>query len=86
MYTLSKKDKQYEDIKNNPQGRSFHELKTLLERFGFNVDTGKGKGSHCPVSHEKHTDLTWTMSIKKPMKIYHAREVIKLVEEVMDRE
>ncbi|MFG3612356.1 MULTISPECIES: hypothetical protein [Rummeliibacillus] len=86
---MSKKEKLLEQIKRNPRDRDFREIKTLLERYGFIVDETLGKGSHCPVYHpkyEKDESLRWTLSKRKPMKVYHAKEAIRLVEEVICRE
>ncbi|MRG86726.1 hypothetical protein [Salinibacillus xinjiangensis] len=83
---MSKKYKLYQDLKNRKKGRSYDELVSLLRKYGFRVDESKGKGSHCPVVHEKYSDLYWTLSRKKPMGVYHVKKVVKLVEEVLDRE
>lgn len=83
---MSAKEKLFDDIKRNPKDRSFRELKSLLEKYGFVVNKNSGKGSHCPVYHPVYTDLRWTLSERKPMKAFHAKQVIELVEEVMERE
>ncbi|WP_373604621.1 type II toxin-antitoxin system HicA family toxin [Bhargavaea cecembensis] len=59
-------------------------MKSLLEKYGFIVKPGKG--SHHSVRHPVYKDLTWTLSERKPMKVFHAKEVVRLVEEVMQRE
>ena len=83
---MSKKYKLYLDLKNSKKGRKFEELVSLLRKYGFVVDERSGKGSHCPVKHEKYPDLYWTLSRKRPMSVFHVSKVVKLVEEVMDRE
>ncbi|WP_146551209.1 hypothetical protein [Rummeliibacillus sp. SL167] len=86
---MGRKEKLLDQIKKNPKDRDFRELKTLLERYGFIVDESSGKGSHCPVYHSKYKDdesLRWTLSKRKPMKVYHAKEAVRLVEEVISRE
>lgn len=73
-------------MKNNPKGRTYHEAVSLLRKYGFIVDESLGKGSHCPVFHEKIPDLYWTLSRKKPMSVFHIKKIIELVEEVMQYE
>lgn len=83
---MSAKEKLYTSIKRSPKDCSFRELKSLLEKYGFYVVKKAGRGSHCGVYHPLYKDLRWTLSEHKPMKAYHAKEAINLVEEVMDRE
>lgn len=83
---MSKVEKLYTSIKRNPKDRTFRELVSLLEKFGFCVVKKAGRGSHCAVYHPNYSDLRWTLSERKPMKAYHAKQAIHLVEEVMDRE
>lgn len=83
---LSQKEKLYQSIKRNPKGRDYRELISLLKKYGFEVDESSGKGSHCPVYHLIHHDLRWTLSRAKPMRPFHAKEAIRLVEEVIERE
>lgn len=82
---LEKNDKLYEKIKRQPKQRSYKELTTLLESYGFIISEA-GKGSHATVRHGQYSDLRWTLSRKKPMAIYHSRKVLSLVEEVMECE
>lgn len=86
MDRLSKREKLYRSIKNNKKGRTYRELVSLLKKYGFEVIESQGNGSHSPVIHNKFPDLRWTLSIDKPMGVYHAKKVIELVEEVMERE
>jgi predicted RNA binding protein YcfA (HicA-like mRNA interferase family) len=83
---LSQKEKLYVSIKRNPKGRDYRQLISLLEKYGFVVDKSSGKGSHCPVYHPVFQELRWTLSKRKPMSTFHAKEAIRLVEEVMQRE
>lgn len=66
-------------------GRDYREVVSLFRKFGFIVDESSGKGSHCQVYHEEHSDLYWTLSRKKPMSAFHVKKAIELVEEVMRR-
>lgn len=83
---MSRKEKLFDEIKRNPKDRSFRELKSLFEKYGFIVKESSGKGSHCPVYHSVYTDIRWTLSKRKPMSVFHAEEAIRLIEEAVERE
>lgn len=83
---MSSKEKLFNSIKRSPKDRTFRDLVSLLNKYGFNVVKKDGKGSHCAVYHPKFKDLRWTLSEHRPMKAYHAKEAVRLVEEVMERE
>ena len=83
---LGQKEKLLTSVKNNPKDREYRELVSLLTKYGFVVVDSQGKGSHCPVYHSIYKDLRWTLSRHKPMKTFHAKKVVSLIEEVIMRE
>lgn len=83
---MSTREKLLESIKRNPKDRSFEELVSLLRKYGFIVNESKGKGSHCPVYHSEYRELRWTISRRKPMKAYHAKKVVELIEGVINHD
>lgn len=83
---MSKKEKLLAAFKRSYKDKQFKEFVTLFKRYGFIVDESSGRGSHCPIYHPLYPDLRWTLSKRKPMSVFHAKEAIRLVEEVIERE
>ena len=77
-----------ERYRNNPKSVTFHELKSLLEAFGFEVNNYSG-GSHYSVSHPEY-DIIPTMEpntipMRKPtlLEVY-VRRSLRWIEKVIE--
>lgn len=77
--------KEYEKIKNNPKNVSKDQLISVLEFFGFIVNSGRGKGGHFMVGHEL-LDRSLPIPSNKPIKQQYVKDCIKMIEEVRENE
>jgi len=79
---MSKLQKLYERMKNNPQGNwRIEDIKKLVDAYGFEFHPPSGGGSHYKLSHPKLQDIQ-TVPFNRPVKSYYIKQIIILIEEV----
>lgn len=76
---MSRKEKLFHKIKNNPNNVSYEELTSLLRKYDCIIIDKNG--SHFGVTHEL-SDRTLTIPRHKPIKKYYIKDCIKFIEEV----
>ena len=74
---MSRKDKLFEAIKNNPKNVKFEDLKKILESLGYTA-VNRG-GSHYVFTKEDSISLT--IPYKRPVKVIYVKQVIKIIED-----
>lgn len=78
---MSKRDKLRQKLRENPIGVKYHQLETLLLRFGFSLI--RIRGSHHLFRYE---DDTFTQNISVPVHGKNVKSVyVKEVIELLDR-
>lgn len=74
---MSKKDKLFQKIKNNPKNVKFEILKKLLEECGYKgINNG---GSHWVFTKENAPSIT--IPFKKPIKVIYVKHTITILQE-----
>jgi len=74
---MSRKDKLFEAIKNNPKNVKFEDLKKILESLGYTA-VNRG-GSHYVFT--KESSISLTIPYKRPVKVIYVKQVIKIIED-----
>ncbi|GKQ42927.1 hypothetical protein RD055328_08500 [Companilactobacillus sp. RD055328] len=78
---MTRIDKAFSKMKNNPKNCSFQEIRTICEHFGCLVTPG---GSHFSISHDLiDRDLT-VPGNKNPVKFPYVKDVIKYINEIIE--
>jgi len=77
---LSKKEKEFEKIKNNPKNIKFTTIDKLLRQYGFTVRQPKGGSSHYIYKKDK---LTLTIPKHSPVREVYIKKAVQFIEEVL---
>ena len=86
---MSRREKMYEKLKNNPRNISEQEFKSALKMFGFTLNSKKGKGGHQVYRHRKIPVSIMgqrTVNFTKPMRLHIIKSLIQDIEKVMNYE
>ena len=70
-------------MQRSPAGYGDQDMKTVLVGHGFKYREGR---KHTVYQHEKHTDLTISVPRHRDLKPWVARDVVKLIETLAQRE
>ncbi|MCX8723068.1 hypothetical protein [Lactobacillus sp. B4005] len=81
---MSKIDKLYSKMKNNPKEVSFHEITTLCEHYGCTVRNESG-GSHYSIRHSK-INRTLIVANHDPIKKPYVLDVLQFIDELKEDE
>jgi len=76
---VSKAEKLFAKVGNNPQDVRFNEICKLAEAFGFKYKGGKG--SHVVYSKKGIPDIVNFQNVNGMAKPYQVRQFLKIVEE-----
>ena len=79
----SKKEKEFEKIKNNPKNIKFTTIDKLLRQYGFTVRQPKGGSSHYIYKKDK---LTLTIPKHSPVREVYIKKAFQFIEEVLKNE
>lgn len=80
---MSKKEKEFEKIKNNPKNIKFTTIDKLLRQYGFTVRQPKGGSSHYIYKKDK---LTLTIPKHNPVREVYIKKAVQFIEEVLKNE
>ncbi|MBI4709689.1 MAG: type II toxin-antitoxin system HicA family toxin [Nitrospirae bacterium] len=76
---MSKTEKLFDKVKNNPQDIRFDEICKLAEIFGFRYKGGKG--SHKVYSKKGITEILNFQNVRGKAKPYQVKQFLKIIEE-----
>jgi predicted RNA binding protein YcfA (HicA-like mRNA interferase family) len=76
---MSKLEKLFDKIKNNPHNVRFNEICKLAEAFGFKYKGGKG--SHVVYSKRDIIEIVDFQNVNGMAKPYQIRQFLKIIEE-----
>ena len=76
-------DNLLERMRQSPAGHGDEDMKTVLVGRGFRFRQG---GKHTVYQHEKHHDLTISVPRHRNLKPWVARDVVKLMDTLSQRE
>lgn len=79
VYAMSKTEKLFDKVKNNPQDIRFDEICKLAEIFGFRYKGGKG--SHKVYSKKGITEILNFQNVRGKAKPYQVKQFLKIIEE-----
>ena len=79
---MSEKDKQLQEIKNNPTNVSFDEFRSLLLDFDFTETGPKGDANHYKFIRDMYRI---TITKKDPVNIIYIKRAIRIID-VLERE
>jgi len=80
---MSRKQKLYEKLKNNPESGSFEDVDNLLIWCGF--ERRRTSGSHYTYKRKGYPNLV-TVPRHKPLKVIYVKQAIAFFEEFFDFE
>ncbi|MFC3420049.1 hypothetical protein ACFOLA_11215 [Salinicoccus hispanicus] len=86
---MSRKEKLYQKINNNPRNVSERDFKSALATFGFTLDAKRGKGGHQVYWHDvlsPNIIPQRTVNFTRPMRYHIIKKLINDIEEVMNYE
>ena len=81
---MTKRDKQYQRIVNNPKDISFEELDSLLLSNGFKRHQPSGGSSHFIYRHQESHDKL-TIPYKRPVKAIYVKQALAIIESLQER-
>ena len=76
---MSKLEKLFDRVKNNPHNVRFNEICKLAEAFGFKYKGGKG--SHVVYSKSDIIEIVNFQNVNGMAKPYQVRQFLKIIEE-----
>jgi predicted RNA binding protein YcfA (HicA-like mRNA interferase family) len=83
---MTKHDKLLKRIRNNPKNVTFEELRTLLEAYGFEIDTIRGS-HHTFRNRVGGVGVKLVIPYKKPyIKQVYVKQAIALIEQILSEE
>jgi predicted RNA binding protein YcfA (HicA-like mRNA interferase family) len=81
---LTKYDKLFAKITNNPKDVSFNELNKILRRYGFKCRQPRKGSSHYTYYHPKLLDLI-TIPKNRPVKAIYVKKAIAVIEMLKEK-
>jgi hypothetical protein len=76
---MSRAEKLFDKVRNNPQNVRFDEICKLAEAFGFKCKGGKG--SHTVYTRKGIPEILNFQNVNGMAKPYQARQFLKIIEE-----
>lgn len=81
---MTKYDKLFAKITNNPKDVSFNELNKILRRYGFKCRQPRKGSSHYTYYHPKLLDLI-TIPKNRPVKAIYVKKAIAVIEMLKEK-
>jgi predicted RNA binding protein YcfA (HicA-like mRNA interferase family) len=78
---MSKAEKLFKQMQNNPQDWRIEEIDTVARHFGFGRI--EGKGSHTKFYHDKLPEIL-SVPVKRPIKPIYVKQLLALIEKLED--
>ena len=84
---LVSKEKLFERIKRNPKNIDETKFRSLLKKYGFIIDSSRGKGGYVCYYHPDFPEIPIrTVNFTKPMRRHLVLKLIKDVEYIQHKE
>lgn len=78
---MSKAEKLFKQMQNNPQDWRIEEIDTVARHFGFGRI--EGNGSHTKFYHDKLPEIL-SVPVKRPIKPIYVKHLLALIEKLED--
>jgi predicted RNA binding protein YcfA (HicA-like mRNA interferase family) len=78
---MTKRDKLRRRIEDNPKNVSFHDLRVLLERYGFELKRTKGS-HHSFVAQIGGRKVLLVVPYRKPLQPVYVKQALALIAEI----
>ncbi len=82
---MTQRDKLLRRIRNNPKDVTFHDLRQLLELFGFQLHTSTGS-HHTFKRKGAGGTLRITIPYKRRVKVSYVRRVLAMIDEIIEEQ
>jgi predicted RNA binding protein YcfA (HicA-like mRNA interferase family) len=82
--TMTKYDKLYAKIVNNPKNVTFEELDKILHKQGFKRSNPSSGSSHYTYRHPELTNIL-TIPYKRPIKAIYVKQALAIIEQLEER-